>query len=183
MIVVIGAACDALSGITLMRVQSRPVATTLWLAVVAVLLSVIVLQLTGHASVLPTEAKQTPRPAPSLPDFAPLEISLLTSPQIIDDIVARPLFSESRRPSKQARTKRSAHAVAVSASLTLIGILSHGPLEIALIRHSEHGLLRVQPGQTIDAWRVDTVAPDRVHLSDDDAKLWLKVGATSPPAN
>ncbi len=163
-----------------MRVSSRPIATTFWLAVVALLLSAIVLQLAGHASVLPTEAESKPQPAPSLPAIPALKTSLLTSSHIIGDITARPLFSESRRPPSKAKASRSTNAVTAPASLTLIGILSNGPVEMALVRHSERGLLRLKPGQTIDAWRVETVALDRVQLTRDDTNLWLKVGSTSP---
>ena len=165
-----------------MRVQSRSIATTFWLTVVAVLLSAIALQLTGHASILSSEEEASPRPELSYPDLQSLETSLLTSPQIIDDITNRPLFSESRRPSKKVSAMRSTNAGTAAASLTLVGILSNGPLEMALIRHSERGLMRVKPGQTIDTWRLATIALDRVHLARDDVNLWLKVGSTSSSA-
>jgi hypothetical protein len=97
------------------------------------------------------------------------------------EVVSRPLFSPTRRPSEDAP------AATAPTSMRLVAIViapRRGPH--ALIRHGTPPKLdRVVEGQTIDNWTVETIKFDRVVLRSSDGPLELVPvdGPLPPPAN
>ncbi|WP_375462391.1 hypothetical protein [uncultured Methylobacterium sp.] len=102
----------------------------------------------------------------------------------------RPLFAPSRRP-PPARPVEVAppQAVAVLSpppDLRLVGVVAGLDKAVAILRRAAGGAsLNLKIGDSVDAWRVDTIAPDRVTLRDGERAQTYRlftVGGSAPSA-
>jgi general secretion pathway protein N len=76
------------------------------------------------------------------------------------DVVARPLFSSTRRPAAQAALDDK------PADFTLVGIVISPGERHALLRHGSPAQLEhVVEGQSVDGWTVTSIEPGRVLLA------------------
>ncbi len=90
------------------------------------------------------------------------------------EVLARPLFSSTRRP--QAETAQSSAAVAASASFTLIGTIISQQGHYALLKSGQSARLqRVTEGQEIEGWTVDRIFLDRVMLRNASGQAEVKL--------
>ena len=108
----------------------------------------------------------------------------LPSEDLIERTVARPLFSESRRPAAP-RTREQAAFVELpedNPTLELIGTMLTGDAHIALLKHPTEGLQRRRVGQSIGEWKIVDVQDQRVSLEGDDGieVLLLREARSSP---
>jgi hypothetical protein len=105
--------------------------------------------------------RAAPPPAPPAKAPPPAATPNFTMPALTaySEVLSRPLFSSSRRPSEEAS------APMVSSSMTLVAILISPRGPHALVRHGAPPQLdRVVEGQTIDGWTTETIKSDRVIL-------------------
>jgi hypothetical protein len=94
-----------------------------------------------------------------------------------NEVTARPLFSVTRRPAAAARQTSAAMS-----SLTLAGVVISRDGRVALIRQGKSpGLTRVREGQHVGGWTVQSIAADRVVVSDGAAQAELKLLEDAPP--
>jgi len=100
---------------------------------------------------------------------------LLPSEDLITDIVARPLFSPSRRPpSPLALQPDDGDEVTDDKPvLELIGTILVGERHIALLKHPTDGVIRRKPGERIGDWRLVDVRDQRVSLESEDGQEFL----------
>lgn len=99
-------------------------------------------------------------------------------PGAIAGILARPVFSQSRRPD------RSSHPPASDGrDVTLVGVVLSGPRRIALIHvEGTSQLLRIAEGERGGRYRVDRVRADGVRIYVDDRPRDLPLRLHPPPA-
>lgn len=96
-------------------------------------------------------------------------------------VLARPLFSATRRPPVEA--SQASAAVAASASFTLIGTIISQQGHYALLKSGASARLqRVTEGQQVEGWTVDHIFLDRVVLrnASGQAEVKLKDQARAP---
>jgi general secretion pathway protein N len=98
------------------------------------------------------------------------------------EVLERPLFSETRRPSVDSP---AAPVDPRSSAFNLVGTIITSHEHRALIEHGQPPKLeRVAEGQDIDGWSVESIRPDRVILTRADARLEVRVkdepGAPAP---
>lgn len=96
------------------------------------------------------------------------------------EVVERPLFSETRRPSVEA-----APVDPRSSAFNLVGIVISAQQRHALIEHGQPPRLEhATEGQEIDGWTVESIQRDRVVLQRGDLRLEVKAkdGPASPAA-
>lgn len=91
-------------------------------------------------------------------------------PGSLDAFKGRPLFAPSRRPAP-VRQDTAAPALPVVESaapdLRLVGVVSGLDTAVAILRRTPDGSpLNLKVGDTVDAWRVELIAPDRVTLRE-----------------
>jgi general secretion pathway protein N len=117
--------------------------------------------------------------------------------QHYDEVTARPLFSDTRRP-ESADEKPEEPAAAVDEGidyLTLIGVVISSDKNLAIIQDKRlNKIVRVEQGNAIQDWELADVAGDRVTLKRDgrEASLPLRrerdqsatpaAGVPRPPA-
>lgn len=91
------------------------------------------------------------------------------------DVLARPLFSQTRRPPREA-------AAGVSSSgFVLVGIVTSPHERHALIEHGKPPHLdRVVEDQDLDGWTVEAILDDRVVLRHADTRMEVKAKDTPP---
>ena len=95
------------------------------------------------------------------------------------EVLARPVFSESRRPS----TKREVVTEETqSLSIRLVGIVVSANARHALIEHGEpQRLERIAPGQEVEGWKVEAINADRLILQRGDSRIEIKEKDTASP--
>lgn len=115
-------------------------------------------------------------PADHAAKVAPFSLPPLAS---LDEVVERPLFSESRR---RPSTPPPAQVDRDIEALSLLGILTAPDTRHALIR-VEPGRKpeRVHEGDSLGGWTVEAILPDRVMFRRGDAREELKVKETGSP--
>lgn len=130
----------------------------------------------------------------------PLLLPQPPTPEVGDDFVTRPLFSETRRPSvprqpdavpetsdPDASVAAQAAAEPVPSGLRFIGLMSIGNRsQRALLRSGEAASgVWVDVGGEINGWRVAKIEPDRVTLENagEVEHLVLRRGADAPIAD
>lgn len=103
--------------------------------------------------------------------------TLFLPEDLINEIVARPLFSPSRRPVPRAALQQQpADKVRDDEPLfELVGTMLIGKQHIALLKHPEEGLVRRRPGERIGDWQVTAVGDQRVSLESDGRKAYLSL--------
>jgi hypothetical protein len=95
------------------------------------------------------------------------------------EVVARPLFSDTRRPSAFAAAAADAHPAFV-----LVGTVLSSQARDALIRHGQPARVdHVAEGQTIDGWTVDSIQADRVIFTNAGARLEVSAKDATTIAN
>lgn len=147
-------------------------------ALAAALGALIYLESVPPAIELPADAAAGPDLKPGAP--AP-ETSGFAMPPLrsFAEVLARPLFSPTRRPSLDAPAAGDAR----SSGFTLVGIVISSGEHHALIEHGQPPRLeRVVEGQELDGWTVEAIAPDAVALRRADQRLELKAKDAPPPA-
>lgn len=158
-----------------MRVGSGFITTSSWLALALALSLAIALQLTGRYSLAETPPGQLLQSKATLPAIPELKTSLQLSSNSVEAIIARPLFSHSRRPPVIDRpgVRPSPAPTTPSTFLSLVGTLSRGSSEIALLHHHQQGAIKVGLGEIIDGWSVASISRDRVLLRRGEVTAWL----------
>jgi hypothetical protein len=127
------------------------------------------------AKAAPAPPRETVAAAGDAPGFTMPPVRAYT------EVVERPLFSETRRPSVDSPT---APVDPRSSAFTLVGTIISAHERRALIEHGQPPHLeRLIEGQDIDGWSVETIGTDRVILTRADARLEVKVkDEPGPPA-
>jgi hypothetical protein len=121
----------------------------------------------NRTSVAPSTPVQRPDPAPALP-----QLTIAAIPPPIAAILARPLFSPSRRPPK-ADTGKVADDAGLADS-RLAGIVIEDGRRFAIFAPEGAKLLTVTEGETVSGWRVDSISPREVALSGPDGTKTLQ---------
>src|SRR6516162_8827876 len=83
--------------------------------------------------------------------------------ELLTTILARPLFSSSRRPPQSAAAGASADSDL--ADTRLAGILTEPGRRIAIFAVSGDKPLRVAEGDAVSGWRIESITPREVSLS------------------
>jgi hypothetical protein len=102
----------------------------------------------------------------------------------VADIVARPLFSASRRPFEAAADQGPMliETPDQPPALQLIGTMVTGNERVALLRDPRSGLLRLRRGQKVGDWLVLTIDEVSVHLQDGGNVEQLMLQKEAPSA-
>jgi general secretion pathway protein N len=121
-------------------------------------------------------------------DVAPLPPAVAYEPppaSTFDGVLARPLFSPSRRPPDDAPALAVEAAPVLAAfELELVGVLINGEERVALVRQPGVAvLLRLAPGAVAAGWTVESIEPDRVLFRSGTRleEAQLRDDATPPP--
>jgi general secretion pathway protein N len=118
------------------------------------------------AELQPTgEENSAPAAAGSKPDVAPAA-RLQQSPRIeelVTVILARPLFSNTRRPPQAASNDATKDSDLSDARLT--GIVTEPRRRVAIFAITGDKPLRVSEGEAVSGWRIDSITPREVSLS------------------
>lgn len=139
--------------------------------------AVIAIEITDRPSTAPLEDPGVhPRAAKAARDDATF---VLPPASTFSEIVARPLFSDTRRPSAFAASTPDAHP-----SFVLVGTILSSQARDALIRHGQPARVdHVAEGQTIDGWTVDSILADRVIFTNAGARLEVSAKEATTIAN
>ena len=138
---------------------------------------VLALACTGLCTVIAAELAASP-PAP--PSSAPTPSSRGPAASVdandgfampplsaYGDVLARPLFSDTRRPAAVAAAAANARSTFV-----LVGTILSRQERSALIKHGQPSHIdHVVEGQTVDGWIVESIAPDRVVFANAGARV------------
>lgn len=152
-----------------MSVRSAPWTTVALVALCGGLAVTVVLEMSGGLSLAPEVTAAAPVSSqldwtPDAVDFEP------PSPDSLDEITARPLFSPSRKPFVVAGDDEPAPVADLPLpAVQLIGVLLTEEHRAALMQAEgavEPGWVR--EGAEIEGWRVETIEQNRVHLRADD---------------
>jgi general secretion pathway protein N len=153
----------------------------------AALAGVVALELAAGPFFVP-DAPQDRRSADNLAD-SPTDLPAENQPQsAFSEIVARPLFSPSRRPpSAQPESKVVANDTK-SETFDLIGVIISADSRMALLRTQDTSeVVRAIEGQSVGGWEVRTINPTQVVLERGSDSEVLKISniaenpATSNP--
>ncbi|MBV8534030.1 MAG: hypothetical protein JO128_00475 [Alphaproteobacteria bacterium] len=127
--------------------------------------AVIATEIADSPSTAPPTASDTrPRAAKAAPDDASFTLPPVST---FSEVVARPLFSDTRRPSTFAAASPDARPTFV-----LVGTVLSSQARDALIRHGQPARVdHVAEGQTLDGWTVDSILPDRVIFANAGTRL------------
>lgn len=152
-------------------------ATLGWLVAAAGLTGIIVLELSDEIPLAPTvtaAAIDISTDNAESPDD--LLVEQLSSDNL-DNIVNRPLFSVSRRPFVPVIDDEPSmiQDQPGEMSLELVGTMLTGETHLALLRHSNDGLLKLRLGQEVEGWLIDRIDQNRVRLQKDDKVEWLTI--------
>jgi len=120
-----------------------------------------------HAIVAPSAPVEQPDPAPALP-----QLTIAPAPPPIAAILARPLFSPSRRP-PQTNTGKVADDGGFADS-RLAGIVIEAGRRFAIFAPEGAKALTVIEGETVSGWRVESISPREVALSGPDGTKTLQ---------
>jgi hypothetical protein len=150
--------------------------TALWAALCVGLGAILIYQLAGGVPIAPVV---TAAPPSSRLDWSH-EPTRFDPPrrEVLDIIVAWPVFSPSRRPFVAAEDPPAAQETPETSALELIGVLLAIERRSALIRPLDGGRPRwVREGETMAGWTIATIAHRRVHLRAGDRLEVLELRA------
>jgi hypothetical protein len=122
------------------------------------------------------------RPAAPLPEFAPEPGAFEPPPRhVFAEIVARPLFSASRRPFVESDGAGEA-APGESGPIELVGTLLTEKGGAALLQPQGQNARWLHAGDTIAGWQVETIQRDQVnlHLDGEPKTLELRADLDQP---
>lgn len=140
--------------------------TRLLAALCLALVAVVAVELTAsHPSPLPPDTSAArPHAQAILRDAASFSLPPAST---FDEIVTRPLFSDTRRPSAFSTASADAHP-----NFVLVGTVLSSTTRDALIRHGQQARVdHVSEGQSLDGWTVQSIQPDRVIFANAGASL------------
>lgn len=144
------------------------------LALLCVVLAAAVYDEADRPAVVPSTVEPPPH---RLPEASPAAAFSLPPLRSYGEVVARPLFSPTRRPS----TAAAAAADSEAAAFTLIGIVISTHDRHALVEHGKPPrLARLAEGQSVDGWMLEAIKTDRL-LFRRGASI-LEVKAKNGPA-
>jgi hypothetical protein len=147
-----------------------------WLAACAGLAAIVAYQLSSSFPLAPTVTAAPPG-APAL-DLAERP-ALPRSPtgDAVDQIAARPLFSESRRPyaAPPAPVEEAAQPTQPSLPLELAGTFLTGTDQAALLLVSGGAPTWLRKGQLIEGWQIEAIEQDRVQLRKGERQQVLQL--------
>ena len=134
--------------------------------------------------------EQLRQPALQLPRFEPLgayTAQAEPTQQTIDfrmpaqgqfsQLVSRPPFTQSRRPSQaKPRTSRAPARPITKPQLSVVGIVIKPEERIALVRkQGRTEIARLKRGERVEGWLVEGILPDRVLLSHHERLLEIEL--------
>jgi hypothetical protein len=147
----------------------------------------------GLGVVLALEIMGGPFFVPEAPPVRPGTKTALVAPggapgeppaiETFSEIVARPLFAESRRPPSKAEVKVASNEPPPE-TLDLIGVVISARGRMALLRTlSTSEVTRAIEGQSVGGWEVSDIKPTQVVLRRGDDSEVIKINdAAAPPA-
>jgi hypothetical protein len=116
----------------------------------------------GGATMAPTHSAAAPRQEAAPPPFRMPPLASL------GEVVARPLFSESRRP---APVEAAKEPPAKPPNFTLVGIFLSIDRRQALVERGQPPHVEwISERQKLDGWTVDEIGPNRIVLVRPDAR-------------
>jgi hypothetical protein len=134
-------------------------------AVCLIMFAVIAVELMPSGPGVPLTTRA---PAPP-PDVADAPSFTMPSTSTFSEILARPLFSRTRRPAAQAGQ------LPASSSLTLIAVVISADERHALLGSGQpRKVSRVREGDTIAGWTVEAIMPDKVIVRRADTREEVK---------
>jgi len=138
-----------------------------WLAVSGLLVGVVSLVPLPEAVFGPAPVV----PAPKIRQVPTLEMQPVPELEAFADITMRPLFNPERKPYADT-TSHGSVGVLASSSVTgdlsqyqLVGLVTAGDVQVAMIRRTGGSLLTVKPGDRLGGWSVGAIGPDGVTVS------------------
>jgi hypothetical protein len=139
---------------------------SLLVAICLIMLAVIAAELTPSESGSPSINRARPPPQPEIPNAPSFTMPPATA---FAEILARPLFSRTRRPAAQAGN------LPASSSLTLVAIVISDNERHALLASGQPPkTTRVREGDEIAGWTVEAIKPDKVIVRRADAREEVK---------
>jgi hypothetical protein len=123
------------------------------------------------------------RPAAPLPEFAPEPAAFEPPPRhVFAEIVARPLFSASRRPFAAESEAAGEPSPGKSIAIELVGTLLTKRGAAALLLPQGQNARWLRAGETIAGWQVETIQRDQVslHLDGEAKTLELRADLVQP---
>lgn len=136
-----------------------------WFLLAALLGCVIMLELSSKLKIIPTAAVDATK---RIDAVVPIEevpsIAARPRENMLDGILARPLFSASRRPGKTSSDVSSAE---------LIGVMEVDGAQIVLFSHPEEGALIRRKGDALAGWEVGDIEDFRVSVKREREVEWL----------
>jgi hypothetical protein len=120
-----------------------------------------------HIAAAPSAPVEQPEPAPALP-----QLTIAPVPPPIAAILARPLFSPSRRPAQSNTGKVVDDGGLADSRLT--GIVIEAGRRFAIFAPEGAKALTVTEGETVSGWRVESISPREVALSGPDGTKTLQ---------
>ena len=123
------------------------------------------------------------RPAAPLPEFAPEPAAFEPPPRhVFAEIVARPLFSASRRPFVAESEAAGEPSPGESIAIELVGTLLTERGAAALLLPQGQNARWLRAGETIAGWQVETIQRDQVslHLDGEAKTLELRADLVQP---
>jgi hypothetical protein len=129
---------------------------------------------------LPSTQAAAPAAVPAADPVAPAAAASIVVPDrdSLAVIVERPVFSESRRPS------RSDEGPAPTLDFTLVGVVISGRERSAIVQPPRGGtVLRLAEGQEVGGWTVVEITPDHIVVRHDttEAEMPLEYTTPAPP--
>lgn len=154
-----------------------------WATVCVGLAAVVAYQLATSFPLAPTVTAAPPS-APPLELAERPEMPPSPSDDAIVDIVARPLFSEQRRPyvPPPASVEEVVEAAKPALPLELAGVFITPTDKAALILVSGRPSDWLRTGQSVEGWKIETIEQDRVQLQKGgkERELLLREDAPAP---
>ena len=125
------------------------------------------------------ELPATPGTAPSGTSLTPTDGFALRPLQAYAEVIARPVFSSTRRPPPP---QAIAQIAASSDDLVLAGIVATASDRTALVQHGQPPkIVRLREGETVDGWTVRSIRADRVIVETPTNTRELKLREKSRP--
>lgn len=150
------------------RRRSSPGRAPFYLLVVCIGLAWMVYWQIANPPAFPSDVAAADQPAASEPTRARQAEFSLPPLAEYSEIVARPLFSPTRRPPVETEADTDDASPPLS-GLVLAGVVISTEGRLALLRRSRTAeVVRVLLGQEIDGWRVEAIESDRVTLRQGD---------------
>ncbi|MGH6942672.1 MAG: type II secretion system protein N [Geminicoccaceae bacterium] len=149
---------------------------SVWFLVCAGLGGVIGLEFSESLPLAP-QVTAGPPGAPR-PQFAPDPLTFKPPPRsAFDEIAARPLFSESRRPFVSPKPEAAADPPATDQRIELVGTLLTGKTRAALLQPEGQDARWLREGEQVAGWQVERIEADRIMLGDGKETKTLELRA------